>query len=201
MERMLDKEHVGLAKRAKRAAAKIKGDQLREIYLEDLSEERTQLTQTFPGIVRSSFFAQCMSGFETYLLRAAETHRKQNGIALTMRDLNGDGISKANTYFTKVAKLPFPHETAHWLHLSHLGKIRNAVVHADAIVAPDKIKGIKDFVSIAFPEIAMSANGKLTFSPLACAKLIEICDAFLKEFRRRLKLARSDELGIKRTKM
>jgi hypothetical protein len=187
MERMLQREQEGLRTKVEERASKIEDEELRTIYIEDASEEWTQLTRTFPEFVRSALFTKSMSAFETYLLRAAQVHLKRTPIALTLGDLRGDGIFKAKLYFTKVAALPFPQDTDSWSDLSRLAEIRNYVVHADSVVPTEKVKGIQDFVSSRFQEIEISTEGRLRFTDRSCGRLIDICEVFLKEFRRRLR--------------
>jgi len=187
MERMLYRERDRLKKRVDRKAAKIDDEELRSIYYEETSEEWDQLTLTFPELVRSAFFSKSVSAFETYLLRAAQAHQRRARIAVGLGDLRGDGIAKAKLYFTKVAGLPFPSGSAHWSDLCRLSEIRNIVVHCDSVPPEEKAKQIRQFVTTRFPEITFDPKGRLQFSEAACGKLIDICEAFLKEFRKLLR--------------
>lgn len=187
MEQMLKREQARLKRRVKRTAAKIPDDELRSIYLDDASEEWTQLAHTFPDLVRSAFFSKSVSAFETYLLRAARAHQTRAKVALGLGDLRGDGIFKAKLYFTKVAGLPFPADTGIWSDLSQLAEIRNYVVHADSVVPPESLKKVKAFVATKFPELTVEEKRRLQFSAQACGKFIALSEAFLKEFRKRLR--------------
>ncbi len=186
MERMLEDEKERVKQRVAAAVQTIVGDENREIFYEDAADEWERFSEVFPNLVRSAFFAKSASAFETLLLASAKAHQHRQGMRLTLADLRGDGIQKAQVYFTRVAELDFPAETDVWSDIAQLAEIRNCVIHNDSKTPPDKVARVSAFVQKRAPEILCDSKGAIRFKPLTSAKAIEIYDNLIREFIKRL---------------
>jgi hypothetical protein len=109
----------------------------------------------FPNILRTSIFVSCYSFYENQLnLFCKLLHRKRN-LTLSLTDIKGNGIERAQVYLKKVAQIEFPDKSQEWQFLKKCNLIRNCVVHNGGVVeenAKELMKVIHsiDFISIQY---------------------------------------------------
>lgn len=99
--------------------------QLNEWYF----EQHTELSETYPSILRESLFVSSYSLIESLAFKICDHAKEMNNIRLSVKDLNGNGLKQCHTYLTKVVGLDQLQNNLHYSQLSFLSHIRNALVH------------------------------------------------------------------------
>jgi hypothetical protein len=84
---------------------------------------------SFQNLLRQSFFTSLFTFFETKLVEECVI-RKSDNEPLLLSDIRGqDELEKVKIYFSKVLQLSFPSESAEWMEITKLRRVRNLVVH------------------------------------------------------------------------
>ena len=97
----------------------------------------------FPEILESSFFITFYAFLENRLIDLCEILRIKRNYSLKISDIEGRGITAAQTYIKKLAKLPFPDQSSYWDDICTYRDIRNCIVHRGGTIA-DKNKGLEE---------------------------------------------------------
>lgn len=184
MERILSEERERLSKRVNKVADKLGEGEAKELYLDDMSEEWTKLSEVFPQILRSSTFNRCVEDFEHMLLSLARVHRAQTKTGVDLGDLRGDGLRKAALYFEKVAGLPLPTATRHWALVMEAATIRNILVHNGGRVKAEDQKNVEQIVKRMAPHVTLTKGGTLGIAGTASATVVEAMKAILGDFQK-----------------
>jgi hypothetical protein len=96
------------------------------------------LDEVFPSIVRSSMFLTCYSLLESRLDQFCRQAGQEMGTHLTLQDMRGKGIVRAQRFLKKAVRLQFPDDMKQWQDILTYSIIRNALVHANGVVGDDK---------------------------------------------------------------
>ena len=154
----------------------------RQEYYEFASDKFYKLEETFPRILRYSFFVHIYSLLEHTLLRIADDVRQSRKLGLSPGDLKDDGITRAKTYLKKVAGIQFPDSTSEWQDILALNSLRNVIVHSGGYLAEDHHK--KDQIEglmKRWPEISLSNIRQFELSDAFANRAIDTCDRFLSQ--------------------
>ncbi len=120
-------------------AAKIKDEEALDSHYDFHSERFTDLSETFPEMVRNSMIVSLSSFLEKSLSDYCKTAQQKHNLALSMGDLNGKPLDRAKVYFKKVLKLPFPDTGALWFEIDAMQRIRQIIVHDNGETTVEKI--------------------------------------------------------------
>ncbi|MDR4466600.1 MAG: hypothetical protein MRJ66_20305 [Nitrospira sp.] len=78
--------------------------------------------------------------FEFTLMKVCLELEKDYPNSQKLEDLKGKGVTRAYTYLKKVAGIGEPFEHKSWSRIKDLNKLRNTIVHSDAIIGADEMK-------------------------------------------------------------
>jgi uncharacterized protein YutE (UPF0331/DUF86 family) len=169
--------------------AAIDAEELRLIEFSDEMEEgiawdeHCSLYGEVSKALRYSCVVALMTAVDTALMAICEELRRRGGIKLPVSALRGSDRQKAMVYLKKVVGMTPP---SGWFgsRLSHLGAIRNCIVHQDGHVAATRdpealqkhIQAMRGF---------SASNGVVTIAPGTCEELaskavewwFELCQA------------------------
>jgi hypothetical protein len=98
-------------------------------YFDYMHDEYVELTEIFPRLQWYSQFLIAYSTFENVLNRLCQIVQRRSSLDLSFKDLEGQGIARARSYLSKVAKVNTPFSSKHWNKALLLGEIRNAIAH------------------------------------------------------------------------
>lgn len=107
-------------------------------FLEQHHEQFMRLSEQFPETIRRSLFVTGFSHLEHALNQLCSTLQASMGLRAGVKDIAGNGISRAQTYLKKVAQVEFPDQSPEWTEVMHLQAVRNALVHRSGEIGDDK---------------------------------------------------------------
>ena len=118
----------------------------REELEEILDEEYFVISESMPIIVRQSLFISIYSLLETYMNDVCDMLKENQKIAISVGDLSGNGIFRAQCYLQKVLNVDFPASHKTWQKISNYNRIRNCLVHSSGQVTDDTNKQLLRFI-------------------------------------------------------
>jgi hypothetical protein len=108
----------------------------KRIEVEQLySDEHFMLETVFTKTLRFSVLVTAHTLLETSLNATCSGEQKRYDHRLGLKDLAGQGVTRARLYLTKVCGVGFPNSTAEWKRMAALGDLRNVIAHADGDVS------------------------------------------------------------------
>jgi len=107
-------------------------------YYDFRSDDYWKLADVFPNILRTSLFVTTYSLFEHRLNRLCQDYQRERGLPLSVTDLTGSGIARAQAYIKKVLSIKFPDNLAEWKSMLLFNKMRNAFVHNEGILKSEE---------------------------------------------------------------
>jgi hypothetical protein len=81
--------------------------------------------------ITAAFVVALWALYEAAVLKYADYIRKAKKLTLKLRDLRGDFLEQGRKYFEEVLHFDLHPVTADWVRLGMLGKLRNALAHAN----------------------------------------------------------------------
>jgi len=118
----------------------------RQDFFEYHAEDYYALADELPTLLRYSVLVGADTGLEVYLNDTCATYAEVHQATVTVDDLRGAGIERARDYLKKVARISFPDTRPEWATVRRMHDLRNAIVHADGYVPPDRTK-LRDWCS------------------------------------------------------
>jgi hypothetical protein len=136
-------------------------------------EQRRQLEQYFPNLLRSSVFVTIYSAVENELNRLCRALKKEDGLEL--EDLRGSGIQRACTYLTRVCRVDFPGDSPEWASLQDFNHLRNIIVHNNGIG-----EGGNQFERLRaeYPELAVGKEQGIVLGREFCPRVLKAVEKF-----------------------
>jgi len=115
-----------------------------------------------PNTARTSLFLPCYGLLESRLADLCRTWQTVMKHKLALRDINGRGIIRAQTYIEKVASLPFPAKSASWRDILRLNRVRNVLAHSEGQVATQEDRSAVWGLASAHPEcLELGPDGRI----------------------------------------
>jgi len=140
-----------------------------------------QLSEVFPHTLRYSLFILCYSLLEHHLLNLCKHIEKTLSDSVTLDDLRGRGIRKAQTYLKKVAKIEFPDKSSFWNNICHYNLIRNFIVHKNGRLDKSRnAKKVKSFIN-SKSSIGLGSHDQIQLSEQFIPEVIDDLDEFFKQ--------------------
>lgn len=126
-------------------------------------EQHTELSETYPSILRESLFVSSYSLVESLAFKICAHAKELNAIRLNVKDLRGNGLEQCYAYLTKVVGLKQLQDNPHYAQLAFLTHIRNALVHNQGTLREaDKLESqLKQWDSVSlnqFGGVRLSKN-------------------------------------------
>lgn len=180
IERIIKQEAKKLTAHFDERTAKMSKDE-KEEHAEWSADEFYHVERVLPDTLRYSLFLHCYGTFEDTLVRLAKRHQTALGLALSPTDLRDDGITRAQTYLKKVARVPFPDASAEWRTIVTLAAVRNIVAHNGALLATDHSKRpvIVQLIASWSDEIVLGTEGRITLLDGFVSRVLDVFDAFI----------------------
>lgn len=94
---------------------------------------------------RYSAILASYSYLESSMLKICTDLEKRRNIAISVSDLQGDGIFRCKKYLNKMAGIDFEEINHQWSDLATLNKLRNCIVHADGDA--ERVRGSDNFIA------------------------------------------------------
>jgi len=95
----------------------------------------------FPKTLEASLFITLYAFLESRLVQLCEIVRVKGGYYLGISDVKGKGITAAQIYIKKAARLPFPdNKSSDWDDINSYRRVRNCIVHQGSNVRKDDEK-------------------------------------------------------------
>jgi len=153
----------------------------REAILALQAEDHWQLSEVFPRTLRYSLFILCYSLLEHHLLNLCKHIEKTLSDSVTLDDLRGRGIRKAQTYLKKVAKIEFPDKYPFWNNICHYNLIRNFIAHKNGRLDKSKdAKKVKSFIN-SKSSIGLGSHDQIQLSEQFIPEVIDDLDEFFEQ--------------------
>ncbi|MDB4908081.1 MAG: hypothetical protein JWO05_2865 [Gemmatimonadetes bacterium] len=162
------------------AAAKDLPASEQQDFYEYQSEDYYELADELPTLLRYSVLTGADSGLEVFLNDTCETYANVHKASVSLGDLRGAGIERARDYLKKVARIPFPDTAPEWTILKRLHQLRNAIIHADGYIPPEKADVAKWPASI--PGLRISNVGGISFAREFAGPALGTYRAFVEKF-------------------
>jgi len=149
-------------------------------------DERRELRDYFPNLLRSSLFVTIYSVVENELNTLCKQLAKKDG--LKVEDLRGNGIQRANTFLVRVCRVDFPEDSQEWQLLRDYNQIRNLIVHGNGMVTGGHLQAIVERHNVDLKD------GIIHLSKDFCLRVLEV----VREFFRQLNGAVNKKTGSSR---
>jgi len=148
-------------------------------YLDEYySEQYDFLVNIQPNIFNKSALVSLYSCLEHNLNDFCNICQKFKGTNISVTDFNGDGITKAKKYLTKLMGLDFG-KSQEWQFIVDLNKVRNCIVHANGdINAMSSTTSLNNIISNT-PNLSLKNNNIMISSNYITEAIREINKLFL----------------------
>lgn len=122
LESEMDKELVGLSEHEQ------------DGYFSNVNDLWIETVEALPLLQWYSQLLISYGYFEKSLNDVCAEIKQANSLSLSLKDLHGQGISRARNYLVKVAMVEGPFQSPDWAAISRLGDLRNVVAHRSGFV-------------------------------------------------------------------
>ncbi|MEK5358143.1 hypothetical protein [Paenibacillus sp. FSL L8-0709] len=127
-----------------------------------------------PLILNHSLLISLFAFFENHLNLICSYLQKQSGIMISVTDIKGSGIKRAQTYLKKVIQIDFPDSTDEWMKIRNCIPIRNCIVHCGGNVEqsskPEELR--KSIDNFKIQEVFESRNNLIIINKRLILALI-----------------------------
>lgn len=103
-------------------------------YLAHVNDEYIEVSEILPCLHWYSQFLISYSFFERALNALSISFQKNDVLSLSLKDMSGQGITRARTYMMKVCNITKPFELPEWHTANLLAEIRNAIAHRNGYI-------------------------------------------------------------------
>jgi hypothetical protein len=142
-----------------------------------------QLGIVFPKILWRTAFLHSFFLTESSLDQICRNIQIAQNISLSLTDISGKGIKRAELFLRKLANVTLPFESKEWQDILDFNKIRNAFVHSDGIISKgnkDLINVSKKYIGLYLPEFGNYDYSELNLDKEFCVfSLKTILDFFI----------------------
>lgn len=131
-------------------------------------------------ILRHSLLVSLYSYFENQLILLCKSIQFHNNIILSVTEIRGSGIEKAQIYIKKVLELNVPDDTVEWQFVIRCNLIRNCIVHCggDVDLFPQK-KELRRLIEET-SSIYEGPNNRIVLSKEFLYKIMDCVETILK---------------------
>jgi hypothetical protein len=142
--------------------------------------KKIQYESIFPLILWKSIFLSSYFFLENSLDQISKNLKKSNLYTISLKDMQGNGISRSSLYLKKVCGINAPFESQIWVAITDLNKIRNVFVHSDGVISKstsDTIKVCEKYSQIRlanYEDDNLALNIDHEFCKFALSKIEEL---------------------------
>ena len=142
----------------------------------------------FPRILRQSVFISLYAYCENLLNQKCYELQSAKKLPLSLKDLSGNGMTRARNYLSKVAQVEFPNGKE-WQEIRIYGKLRNCLVHNSGEISGLSEVDAKFLRNYASTHLCLEVQ---EFPPITvieinkgfCEEVIQVLDKFQVQFIR-----------------
>lgn len=159
----------------------------KDSFFRDVNDHWIETAETLP---RLQWYAQLMVAygyFEKILNDLCVEQRDAKGILLSLKDLHGQGISRAQNYLAKAIGISKSFSTPEWQAIKTIGILRNAIAHRDGFVdyEPDKPQStysqIANIIGVELrQEVTDQEDAQIFFSEQVVVEALKLFDVFIR---------------------
>lgn len=156
-------------------------------YLADINDYYIMVSATMPMFQNYALLTLGFSFFEKGLNDVCSELRRKRLLSVDLKDLHGQGISRAKLYLSKVCSITAPFNGDAWPKISMLNEIRNAITHRGGFVdfTPDDRRSLysrlNDIDGIEFEwDVADQTDRQISFGNGFVLASLGYYDSFLR---------------------
>jgi hypothetical protein len=157
----------------------------RDEFNESYEQEYWDYAETFPRILRSSFFVSVYSLFENKMALICKWLKKDKQIIIGWRDLRGDTLDQFKLY-CKLGGLRITYDDQNWNEINEYRRIRNCIIHNRGLIqgANEEKKLLayvkrKNIVDDLFVGMSIRSQPQIALTAEFCKEVIKTMWAFL----------------------
>lgn len=124
----LDAQVKALDRRVASVAKNLRKED-RDAYYDHIYDEYVNTQEVLPRVQWYAQFLIVYAMFEHMLNELCRIVQRRSGFRLSLKDIEGKGITKARNYLVKVAGVESPFQTRAWQRVCLFNEIRNAIAH------------------------------------------------------------------------
>lgn len=102
-----------------------------EAYLNEHAHIYDALSEHYPSMIRQAMFVSAYGRLEHLLNELCLRLQEERKLPITLKDLKGAGLQRAQQYLKKVCGLAFPDDGATWATITALAELRNVIAHRE----------------------------------------------------------------------
>jgi hypothetical protein len=156
-------------------------------FFRDVNDHWIETAETLP---RLQWYAQLLVAygyFEKLLNDLCHEQREAQGLSLSLKDLHGQGISRARNYLVKVVGIEKSFSTTEWQAIKSIGVLRNAIAHRDGFVNYEPEKPQSTYSKLTKvagvelrQEIMNQEDAQIFFNEQVVIYALELFDTFIR---------------------
>ena len=107
-------------------------------------EYELQVDFVLPRLLRCPFLISLYSTYESAVTQIAEIMQERQGQRISLGNLNGDFLSRANLYYGHILQLELSVDNTRWRRVRLLADLRNSFAHANGLIKASRKKKIQN---------------------------------------------------------
>jgi hypothetical protein len=105
-----------------------------DAYFGNINDYWIDTAETIPLFQWSAQLLLAYGYFEHLLNKVCAAVRTEHSYSIAVKDLHGQGITRAKAYLSKVAGIPAVFSTAEWEAVTQVSEVRNVIAHRNGFV-------------------------------------------------------------------
>jgi len=169
-------------------------DESKEFY----GEKHWDYAETFPRILRSSFFVSAYSLFEHKMALICKWLKRDKQIPISWSDLKGDSLDQFKLY-CKLAGLELSYNSKTWQEIQHYCMLRNCIVHNRGLIHGARQErelqayaNRKNIIEDLFVGLSIRSQPQIALTAEFCKEVTKTMWAFLNNVLRAYELQRQE---------
>ncbi|WP_144678777.1 hypothetical protein [Bacillus altitudinis] len=156
-----------------------KSEEYKQEYFDYKGLEFYYYEKIYPQLIRKTVFLQIYFTLENYMKILCDVAQERRSLTVSYKDLHGQGIRKAENYFTKVCNITEPFNSSNWESIMAYNELRNVIAHNLSILNEKLKVPLHDLI------ISNNDKGEMIFQleKEFIPSCINIVEEFLLQFR------------------
>ena len=164
-----------------------------------LSNDYWEYAETFPRILRSSFFVSAYSLLESKMAIICRQLKKDKQLPISWSDLKGDVLDQFKLY-CKLAGLELSYNTQAWQEIQRYSRVRNCIVHNRGLIKGSREEKelrayaeSKDIIDDTLIGVSTRWQAQIALTEGFCKEVTKTIWAFLKKVLDAYELQKQDQ--------
>ncbi|MFC1968904.1 hypothetical protein ACFLVF_00220 [Chloroflexota bacterium] len=170
-------------------------DEIKEFY----GEAHWDYAETFPRILRISFFVSAYSLLEYKMAIICRWLKKDKQIPISWGDLRGDTLDQFK-FYCKLAGLELAYDTPTWQEIQHYSMVRNCIVHNRGLLEGVKQEkelhaygSRKNIIEDSMLGLSIRPRAQIALTQEFCKEVTKTTWAFLSNILKAHELSRQEQ--------